>query len=272
MSTVNVNHDVYLITGIAHYISTSCLIILATTFHTKWFPVSVFNTKYGSRIAKLLFMIGIIQCSMSIIMMYNAYHIDHSHNLIFEGLALCQQASYHILLILIGGIYKEQQYDDNIKRIKLLLVCNVYMKYSFCIMLINTKKINIKQTLMTVICISNLIISLIPSLQEVQSKVYAGAYSIILAIGLISYGITIDVTRTSNPPITDPKLSKLFRNYSIVLVPLLVFYWWQIFVFLELVNNINRLVWLMWFRIIFANITLVAYFNLIFIAVFYYGL
>ena len=74
----------------------------------------------------------------------------------------------------------------------------------------------------------------------------------------------------------DITISALFRNYSIVIVPSylsfligqIVFYGY----FLANMNCENECVWLIWFRIIFANITLMVYASIIFIAVIHYGI
>ena len=46
-----------------------------------------------------------------------------SDNFVFEGLALCQQAVYFVMILYVGGIYDQQYYDNNIKTNKHLNVC-----------------------------------------------------------------------------------------------------------------------------------------------------
>ena len=123
MSTVDFN-GAYLLCGTIQvstllWIACQCLWIFNKNSIEK-----VFNADYISYIPTLLILIGIIQFSMGLVMVI--YEFDYSDNFVFEGLALCQQASYFVIILLLGGIVPsiKQEYDKNKNKFKFLLVCS----------------------------------------------------------------------------------------------------------------------------------------------------
>ena len=118
MASLDTFGDMTFTTGEAHLIATLIVVILLLRPRIK-----TFKTRYGPHIGNLLFLNGIIQCLMTIIMMINAYYEDFSHRFVFEGLALCQQGTYYVIILFIGGVYNQQLYDKNIINIRRLIVC-----------------------------------------------------------------------------------------------------------------------------------------------------
>ena len=121
--------DVYFITGSLQLLLT---LVLFSPSIICYPVVKIFKTnKYGSCIGKLLFINGVIQCLMGITMMINSVERDLSHNFVFEGFALCQQALYYLIILFMGGIYNEQKYDYHFNKIIALMVCYDYILCQF---------------------------------------------------------------------------------------------------------------------------------------------
>ena len=107
------NSQAYLIAGIIYLIiSFLSLIFIATCI--KFYSVKIFNktNKYGSYIGISLLIAAIIRCLMDITMIVNSFHLDSFYYYLFESLELCQQLSYIMIILFVGGIYDQQRYNQ----------------------------------------------------------------------------------------------------------------------------------------------------------------
>ena len=104
------------------FVAIMTLIITIPIFCDKDFRIKIFSEyKYGKYIGKLFIITGIIQCAMASTMSINSFETAALHMFVFEGFALCQQALYFIIILLVGGVYNENGYDSKATRNKVNL-------------------------------------------------------------------------------------------------------------------------------------------------------
>ena len=98
-----------------------CIGIAASIFVLKAPKIDIFTiNQYGAYIGISFGIIGFIQFLMGITVFINLICQHINQMFVFEGLALCQQALYFIIILLVGGVYDETGYDNN-KRVKVCL-------------------------------------------------------------------------------------------------------------------------------------------------------
>ena len=97
---------------------------------------------YGAWVRTLLFINAGIQFIMAMtFLIYAVILVIANNDLVFEAIALCQQLSYHLTILSIGGIYRFKYYHHHINKIKSIVVCSNQIKRSFpCFLFVSRTK------------------------------------------------------------------------------------------------------------------------------------